>query len=120
MHNKYRIGFITFTVVAILAISFAYYFSSKSMNNKLTAEKSNLKEESKTVPADGQATKKNCYYLMKLNEYVVVYESDRKTIYEYTDIVYEELPSLLKQEIKNGKYMENLEELYGFLENYSS
>ena len=102
MHNKYRIGFITFTIVAILAISFAYYFSSKSMINQSTNSTSTSSDNSKTVPTDGPVTKKNCYYLMKLNDYVVVYESDKKTIFEYTDIIYEDLPALLKQEIQNG------------------
>ena len=30
------------------------------------------------------------------------------------------LPELLRQEIRNGKYIESTAELYGFLENYSS
>ena len=62
----------------------------------------------------------NGFYLYEKNGYVVVYENDKKTPYEYTDIFYEELPELLKQEIKNGKYIKNEEELYGFLENYTS
>ena len=57
---------------------------------------------------------------MEVNGYVVVYLSDRKTPYEYTDILYDELPAILRQEIRNGKYLEGSEELFGFLENYSS
>ena len=120
MKNKYRIGFITFTIVAVLVLSFAYYFSAMSMVKKLNSEDSLKEETTELIAADGQAVKEDCFYLMKLNEYVVVYKSDRKTIYEYTDILYEELPANLKEEIKNGKYMGNIEELYGFLENYSS
>lgn len=120
MKNKYRIGFITFTILSILVLSFAYYFSSRSMINQLTSKDVLPKETDTLEPVDGQALKQNCFYVMKLNDYIVVYESDRKTIYEYTDIIFEELPSSLKKEIKNGKYIENLEELYGFLENYSS
>ena len=73
-----------------------------------------------TVSADGQALKEDCYYLMEVNGYVVVYLSDKKTAYEYTDILYDELPATIREEIRNGKYMESTEELYGFLENYSS
>lgn len=57
---------------------------------------------------------------MEVNGYVVVYLSDKKTAYEYTDILYDELPATIREEIRNGKYMESTEELYGFLENYSS
>ena len=49
-----------------------------------------------------------------------MYFNDKKTPYEYTDIHYDELPELLRQEIRNGKYIESTAELYGFLENYSS
>ena len=73
-----------------------------------------------TVAADGQALKEDCYYLMEVNGYVVVYLSDKKTPYEYTDIRYDELPAELQDEIRNGKYMEDAKSLYGFLENYSS
>ena len=31
-----------------------------------------------------------------------------------------ELPEKIREELANGKYIENQEELYGFLENYSS
>ena len=61
-----------------------------------------------------------CYYLLEVNGYVAVYLDDKKTIYEYTSIDVETLPVLLQNEVKNGKYIKDIEELYGFLENYSS
>lgn len=58
---------------------------------------------------------------MEVNGYVVVYLSDKmKLPLNITDIPYDELPALLREEIRNGKYIESTEELYGFLENYSS
>lgn len=57
---------------------------------------------------------------MEVNGYVVVYLSDKKTPYEYTDIKYDDLPAELRDEIRNGKYVEDAKSLYGFLENYSS
>ena len=57
---------------------------------------------------------------MEVNGYLVVYLGDRKTPYEYTDIPYDELPALVREEVRNGKYIKSAEELYGFLENYSS
>ena len=64
--------------------------------------------------------KNYCYYLLEKNGYVVVYLSDKETIYEYTSIDVETLPETVQNEVKNGKYIEDMEELYGFLENYSS
>ena len=77
-------------------------------------------EDSSSVTTGSKASKNDCYYLMEVNGYIVVYFSDKKTPYEYTDILYDELPELLRQEIRNGKYIESTAELYGFLENYSS
>ena len=54
-----------------------------------------------SVAADGQALKDDCYYLKELNGYVVVYLSDKKTVYEYTDISLEGLPENLQKEIQN-------------------
>ena len=77
-------------------------------------------EDTSSVTNGSKASKNDCYYLMEVNGYIVVYFSDKKTPYEYTDIHYDELPELLRQEIRNGKYIESTAELYGFLENYSS
>ena len=73
-----------------------------------------------SVAADGQALKDDCYYLKELNGYVVVYLSDKKTVYEYTDIAYDDLPENVRNEIRYGKYIRSQADLYGFLENYSS
>ena len=78
------------------------------------------KEPEESVAAEGEAMKNYCYYLLDKNGYVVVYLSDKETIYEYTSIDVETLPVTLQNEVKNGKYIEDVEELYGFLENYSS
>ena len=60
------------------------------------------------------------YILLEEKGYVVVYHTDRKTLYASTDILISELPQELQQEIKKGKYIGSEEQLYNFLENYSS
>ena len=45
---------------------------------------------------------------------------DKSTIYEFTDIPFEELPKEVQTNVKQKKYVETEEELYAFLENYSS
>ena len=45
---------------------------------------------------------------------------DKTTIYELTEIPLTDLPEEIQQEIIKGKYVETAEELYAFLENYSS
>ena len=104
MKNKYGIGFLLFLILVVFGITCAYQLSLNKGKREIQAE----------------INKDDCYYLKELNGYVVVYLSDKKTVYEYTDISLEGLPENLQKEIQNGKYIETSESLYGFLENYSS
>lgn len=128
MKNKYGIGFFTVSIIAVLVITCAYqlsYHKAKERAEEARIEKEEQlrkaeEENQESVTADGDAFKEDCYYLMEVNGYVVVYLSDKKTPYEYTSIPFDELPDRIRQEVRNGKYIESTEELYGFLENYSS
>ncbi len=60
------------------------------------------------------------YYLMVLDGKIVVMEEDKETVYLTTDIYAEALSDSLKQELILGKFIYNIEELYGFLESYTS
>lgn len=60
------------------------------------------------------------FYLMVADHFVVVYKEDKQTIYMNTDILLENLSVKLQEEIIAGKYIESEEELYNFLESYSS
>lgn len=60
------------------------------------------------------------FYLMVADHFIVVYEEDRSTIYMNTDILLDLLPDFLQREIMEGKYVASEEELYLFLESYSS
>lgn len=60
------------------------------------------------------------YYLMVEDHFIVVYEEDKQRLHMNTDILLENLNDGLKAEIIQGKYIENEEELYNFLESYSS
>ncbi len=60
------------------------------------------------------------FYLMVADHFIVVYEEDRSTLYMNTDILLERLPDSLQREIMAGKHVASEEELYLFLESYSS
>ena len=131
MRLKYGIGFFAVMIVSLMLVTGAYQLSyqhAKERAEMKVAEETKPEpqepvitaQEPTAVAADGQALKEDCYYLMEVNGSVVVYLSDKKTPYEYTDIKCDGLPSEMQEEIRNGKYMEDAKELYGFLENYSS
>lgn len=115
--NKYGIGFFTTALLAVLLLTFAYQYSYQKAREQADAQ-TEERRQTQMIPAD--VTKKEGYYLLEEKGYLVVYASDRKTVYEYTDIAFDELPSAVRDEIRYGKYIRSQEELYGFLENYSS
>ena len=57
---------------------------------------------------------------MVADHLIVVYRGDRQTVYMNTDILLESLSDVLQAEIMQGKYLETEEEVFNFLESYSS
>lgn len=60
------------------------------------------------------------YCLIVRGGMVVVYYSDKKTVYEYTGISSEDLPEEEQRKLNYGIFVKDDQELYGILENYSS
>ena len=78
-------------------------------NDKVVVKKSYEKQE----VAKG-------FFLLNENHYVVVYDSELSGIYMNTNILVEELPEKLQNEIIHMKYIPDEGELFNFLESYSS
>ena len=76
-------------------------------------QEAEVKESLKVVEPEG-------FVLLEEDGFVAVYEADRKTRYSTTGIQLDELPEELQQEIQQGKVIESEEQLYNFLESYSS
>ena len=66
----------------------------------------------KEIPSD--------FYLAVMDHYVVVLENDRQTIFMETGIPVSSLPEETAREVMRMKYVKSEEELYNFLESYSS
>ena len=60
------------------------------------------------------------FYLMVADHLIVVYREDQKAVYLNTDILLEDLDDALQAEIIQGKRLETEEEVFNFLETYSS
>ena len=60
------------------------------------------------------------YVLGEVDGHVVVYYLDKKTIYEYTDIVCVTLPEELREKISRTDCYMEIADLYAFLENFTS
>jgi hypothetical protein len=60
------------------------------------------------------------YYVAVKDGYVVVYNSDQKSVYQYTQIEAKNLPEENRISLSKGIYVNSKEELYSLLESYSS
>lgn len=127
MKAKYGIGLLIAIIICMALFSGAYYMSYRNLKQQLAAaeEQAELEEQARleeelAVAAEGDASQAEQFYLLPLNGYVVVYLSDKTTVYEYTNIAMDHLPENVRTEVENGKGIATETELYGFLENYSS
>ena len=125
MQKKYGV-ILTFSLFAFLAVlSLGYreeykYLVRKSQNPSETQSENQSDDALLQVQGTAEKEEEQSYYLTILNGYVVVFRSDRQTLFEYTDIPLADLPTELQNELKKGKIIIGEEKLYGFLENYSS
>lgn len=120
MKTKYVIGFFSVLLILLILLTAGYQLSYSYV---IARQEARAEEEAPTtdsISTEGDAVQNKGYYLCELHGYVAVYLSDRKTIYELTEIPISDLPEEVQQEVAEGKYAENAEELYAFLENYSS
>ena len=109
MRKKYSVGLIILTVAIVFLFVFVYRISYQKalldMETKLIEEYQGLED---------------CYYIKGTDGYVTVYFADEETVYEYTSIPTHELPEEVQQELKSGRKVDSIGQVYGFLENYSS
>lgn len=110
MNKKYGIGFLIGTILLIALFFLAYRISYNRALDKQNAEEKQMVQNDVEI----------CYYIKESDGYVVVFESDQKTPYEFTSIVVEDLPEHVQTQLKKGIKFTSLTQVYGFLENYSS
>lgn len=60
------------------------------------------------------------YYIKDIDDNIVIFYSDQKTVYEYTNMSTINLSEEEKQELEEGYFIKDLTELYAILENYTS
>lgn len=130
--NRIRLYFILGTVFGITGYFAGYRYVTGEFPEEITVMPESVTEpetdqgrgaeEPDTEPvAESALIQKSYEYVIVAEDgYLSVYRADQKTKYMDTDISVKELNDDIKEEIQHGKKFENAEELYGFLENYSS
>ena len=80
-------------------------------------------KQSENITSSVETNKEVTYYKYMIyqdGERLTVYESDSITVFMETDILVEELPEDMREQLKLGIGICTEEELYDFLESYSS
>lgn len=119
MKKSYCVGFFVAVFLFVFCLGVGYQLSYQYVIDKQEARLAREQKED-TVTTKGEAQKNDGYYVMELHGYVAVYLGDKETLYEMTEISMLDLPEKVQEEVREGKYLATVRELYGFLENYSS
>lgn len=133
MRKTCSIRILLFGIILTAALSLCggFFAGTRKSWNAYEQRIALLQQKNETLLAKQEQSKENSaeslkvvepyqYVLLAEDGFVVVYHTDRKTLYAATDILLKELPEELQQEIQNGKMIDSEEQLYNFLENYSS
>ena len=106
MSRKYSIGFLFGIIIIVILFILGFRMSYHYVNDKQIENIDELNIE------DG-------YYVKEKDGYITVYLPNG-SVYEYTSITTSQLPESIQNSLSEGIHLENLSEVYGFLENYSS
>lgn len=127
------LGILLGAVVVLALFIFGYWYLGKDAGTPPKEQRGTELVES--LPAENQPSQTAAgqdvrkeepqaeeyqFVLVNNNNYVAVYKLPENEIYEYTDVILDVLPEELREEIREGKYLKGEEELYNFLENYTS
>lgn len=130
--NRVRMLFLITTGFICVGYYIGYEILSDYTNqraqqqNILTAEQpveTETSGENQDESTEAEISKMNIpyqYVIVEEEGYLTVYMQDLSTIYMYTAIRMQDLSTELQDEIRIGKPFTSLEDLYEFLENYSS
>ena len=77
-------------------------------------------EQVKIVRIFDTTVEEKGYYIMAVEDEIWVYKQDKQTVYFKTDLILDDLPDAVRQEVIEGKYIDSELKVYHFLESYSS
>ncbi len=101
-------------ILTCVTLVFIAGFFVRYMENRTDIERK-LLVQSNEIPQSVEGS----YYMKSQGSHIIVYNRDH-TVYEYTDLQKEFLPENVVYELVNGIYFQDQEDLYEFLETYSS
>ena len=115
-------------VLFIAGFGCIFFFASKENSKNIAREETfvyqaetdstSLADTSAGIYANGQVqTKKETFYLIYS---LCIYRGDDKIFYDYADVAVNLMPVEIREQLKYGLYITGEQELYEFLQTYSS
>lgn len=84
-------------------------------------DSTSLADTSAGIYANGKVqTKKETFYLIYSEGHLCIYRGDDKIFYDYADVAVNLMPVEIREQLKYGLYITGEQELYEFLQTYSS
>ena len=102
-----------------------FFFASKENTKNITKEETFVyraeTDTSAGIYANGKVqTKKETFYLIYSEDRLCIYRGDDKIFYDYADVAVNLMPVEIREQLKYGLYITGEQELYEFLQTYSS
>lgn len=127
-----RIGIYFFCVVAIGCVTSSILYWENEKSNEIRLEKGTQSESTEeeeelatqtmenVVHVSDEITPNGRFMVKEEDGYLVIYDELTRKVYDETTIRIEDLPERLREKVTEGLFFSDEEELYAFLENYSS
>ena len=126
---KYKLGICIFCVI-VLGVCLTIGSISRSKREmkddpteQIVEQQARETKQEESISPSVETNKELTYYKYMIyqdGERLTVYESDSTTIYMQTDIMVAQLPEDVREQLDLGIGIRTEEELYDFLESYSS
>ena len=113
---KKQISVCIFLSIVLIALILAFI----KFNNGKEQEHAQLTEDSTDSLEISQEYTQYMFYILEEDHHLVVYETKSDNIYMETGISTNDLPFELQKNLKTGFFFETEQDLYDFLESYSS
>lgn len=114
-------------IIALSLLSFeaAYFFTIKYYENDepYWEEDDDYTKRTQPIKVDDDIVETSTsplFLLLEKDGYIIIEYFQGGTVYDETNIPVSDLPKTLQEKIINGIPIKNFDELYNFLENYSS
>ena len=122
----YIVGIIVGVIFIIWFGTFLFSFGKQKDNKnqenvsmeQFVDNSDNIKNMQETTAA--QTDIDSSFYLIYEEDRVVIYREPEREFYDYADINMDGLPVEIKEQLKLGLYIDGLDNLYDFLQAYSS